>query len=557
MATLTGPAAVAVPAPATATGVRILDAAGIESVRASVQAWLDSHGVAELARLSDRMLMTRATLVPVTKLQLRTRYETRSVASKTEALQRGAVPEKRNFRDDSFPIWDHIAGASAADMQPGMLPPAVTKKVRYSDLVKDCAACGAAGSTRCAKCGGQGQAACRSCGGGREVDCSACSGAGEKKCWTCNGYGERKCDGCRSGTRHNGERCTLCHGRGYTRCNECRDGIKACGACSRRGSVRCATCDAAGQVRCGGCSGEGRIACTPCAGSGTLVTSLHLTASHAEKLADAWVLPPEYAAMVPEEVSAWLQRHVEVGAACELSAQQFDGAPGLAQGAPATALGQAGQRLIEESKRHVRYRSNLERVDVSSGPVERIVRQWYTEYALPLVKVEYLFDGGVLTLWTVAPGLATADHEQGYARKGSAVFASEGPVTDYAGQGLAAAAAALENGRLGECGRRAGGLLQAFPGLTQAASLQAAAVRSQRICASIGSLLAVAGAVVLYMAMAPMPPSAIAMVGIGCALLAAAAPFALKRVVYRTRTAALLAQCALVGAMLVPAVAGI
>lgn len=555
MATLTGPAAVATPA---AAGVRILDAAGLAAVRASVQAWLDSHGVAELARLSDRMLLTRATLFPVTRLQLRTRYETRSVASKTEALQRGAVPEKRNFRDDSFPIWDHIAGDSAADMHPGVLPPAVTKKVRYSDLARDCATCGAAGSTRCAKCGGGGQAACRSCDGGREVDCAACSGAGEKKCWTCNGHGERKCDGCRSGTRHNGERCTLCHGRGYTRCNECRDGIKACGTCSRRGRVRCATCDAAGQVRCASCGGEGSIGCTPCAGSGTLVTSLHLTASHAEKLADAWVMPPEYAVMVPEEVSAWLQRHVEIGAACELSAQQFESAPNCSQhGAAATPLGQAGQRLVEESARHVRYRSNLERVDVAGGPVERIVRQWYTEYALPLVKVDYLFDGQALSLWTVAPGLATADHAQGFARKGSAVFAVEGPVADYAAQGLAAAAAALANGRLGECGRLARGLLQAFPGSTQAASLQAAAVRSQRIYASIGSLLAAVGAVALYMARAPMPMSAVAMAGIGCGLLAAAAPFALKRVVCKTRTVAVLAQCALVGAMLVPAVAGV
>ena len=198
MATLTGPAAVATPA---AAGLRILDAAGIEAVRASVQAWLDSHGVAELARLSDRMLLTRATLFPVTKLQLRTRYETRSVASKTEALQRGAVPEKRNFRDDSFPIWDHIAGDSAADMHPGVLPPAVTKKVRYSDLARDCATCGAAGSTRCAKCGGGGQAACRSCGGGREVDWAACSGAGGVAAGTCTGTCGAACCRCAGGGR--------------------------------------------------------------------------------------------------------------------------------------------------------------------------------------------------------------------------------------------------------------------------------------------------------------------------------------------------------------------
>jgi hypothetical protein len=46
-----------------------------------------------------------------------------------------------------------------------------------------------------------------------------------------------------------------------------------------------------------------------------------------------------------------------------------------------------------------------------------------------------------------------------------------------------------------------------------------------------------------------------AIAGIVGGLLAVAAPLVLRRVVYKTRTAAVLAQCALLGAILVPAAA--
>jgi hypothetical protein len=358
----------------------LTDAGQLATIRDTIKTWLAGYGVPELARLADSISLTQAILVPVVKIQLRTRVETRSVSSKKEACQAGTAYEKRNVDVGNFPIWSYVVGEGIGKLRAGEVPPPVTQKVRYSDLITDCEACGALGSKRCSQCGGQGNCQCRACGGALEVKCSACSGAGEKKCWTCNGHGEKTCHACRSGTRHDGSRCTACHGRGFTRCNECRDGFKSCGTCARQGTIQCPSCQATGRVRCGGCQGAGKTACAPCKGSGKFVTSLYITAGQSEKLADAWVVPPEYDALVPEDVATWLRTNVATAAARELSAQQFDAAPCEAADSP---LAEAANRLIAESKRNVHYKTNVDRVNAWGGSFDRVVRHWYAEHYLP------------------------------------------------------------------------------------------------------------------------------------------------------------------------------
>jgi uncharacterized protein YecT (DUF1311 family) len=536
--------------------VRVLDAAQLDMIRANVKTWLDTFGIPQLTGLLDGMSLARATLIPLAKVQLRTRIETRSVTSKTEVFRNGAAYQRRTFKDDSFFIWSYVLGEGIGNLRPGELPPAITQKATSSDLVTDCAACRAAGSTRCGKCEGQGHCQCRSCHGDLEIGCTACGGKGEKKCWTCNGYGEKKCYSCLSGTLHDGRRCTACHGRGFTRCNECRDGFKSCGTCARRGIIRCPSCDAAGRVRCDSCGGIGKIACAPCKGSGKFITSLYLTAKQSENVAHAWVLPPEYDALVPEDVSAWLRQDVGITAARELSAKQFDAAPCERVD---SLLPDAANRLLDESKRNIRYRASVDLAALSDSSVDQIVRHWYAEYHLPLVKVDYQFEGKDYTLWTVAPGVTLADHAQGFATKGTSVFASEGPVSAYLGRMLDAAASALGNGKLAESGHLAEALLKVVPGLKKAASLKARILWTQRLFASLGSLLAAAGASAFYVARlqfnVPAPLSDGAIAGLVIGVLAAVAPFAVSRIIYKTKAIAVFSQCALVSAMFLPVVA--
>lgn len=535
---------------------RVLDADQLDAVRATVKTWLGSYGIPEFDRLLDGMSLTRATLIPVVKLALRTRFETRRVESRKEAFKAGMTYEKRNVEIGNFPIWGYVVGEGIGNLRAGVVPPSVTQKVRYSDDISECRACDARGSLPCSRCGGQGDCRCGSCGGGLEISCTACSGAGEKKCWTCNGQGEKTCHACRSGIRHNGERCTACHGRGYTRCNECRDGFKGCATCARRGIIQCPSCRASGRVACGGCGGAGKLACAPCGGSGKFLTSLYITASQSEQLADGWVMPPGFEDLVPADVSAWLQRNVGSAPARELSAQQFDAAP---SGAADSPLARAAQRLIAESKRNVHFRTDTERVSASGTAFVRIVRHWYAEHYLPLVKVDYRFEGQDHSLWTIAPGVTLADHERGYATEGHSVYAASGPVAAHLEGLLGAAESASSSGRLAEAGRLADVLLKAVPGFRQAASIKAAAIRAQRRFASIGSLLGAAGAAAFCVARlqagASLAVSNGALAGIVGGLLAVAAPLVLRRVVYKTRTAAVLAQCALLGAILVPAAA--
>lgn len=515
--------------------MRPLDAGELDIIHAAVRTWLDSYGVSQFADLPGRMSVRRATLIPILKVQLRTRLETRSLSSQTVPFQAGVVYEKRNFHDHSFPIWSYLVGEGGGNLRAGVLPPSITQKIGCSDVMTDCSACRAIGSTTCTRCAGQGRCQCRSCGGDREVTCTSCSGAGEKKCWTCNGHGEKTCYACRSGTLNNGERCRACHGRGFTRCNECRDGFKACGTCARQGIVRCPACDATGREKCGGCSGAGKIRCEPCKGSGKFLTSLYLTASQSEKVAEEWMLPPGFDGLVPEDVVAWLRRNVGIAAARELSAHRFDAVPVELADSP---LAETADRLIRESKRDVRCRSQADQVHVSDGPVDRIVQHWYAEYDLPLVKVDYRLDGQDYTLWTVAPGVTLAEHERGYARKGTSVFASEGPVKTYLEGLLAAAESALEHGNLAETSRLAHALLKAVPSSRQASSLKFAAIRTQRSFASLGSLMAVTGASALYLARLqfamPAQLSGAAVAGLVLGALAVAAPFAMSRIVYKT-----------------------
>lgn len=536
--------------------LRVLDAGQLDMVRANVQTWLDTYSVPQLTGLLGGISLTRATLIPLAKVQLRTRIETRSVTSKTEVFRAGAEYRKRTFKDDNFFIWSYVVGEGIGNLRPGELPPEKTQKATSSDLLTDCTACRAAGSARCGTCEGQGHHQCRSCRGNLDIGCTACGGKGAKKCWTCNGYGEKKCHACLSGTLHNGRRCTACHGRGFTRCDECHDGFKSCGTCARRGTIRCPSCDAAGRVRCDGCGGIGKITCAPCKGSGKFITSLYLTARQSENVAEAWVLSPEYHDLVPEDVSAWIRQDVGIKSARELSAKQFDVAP--CEGGD-SLLADTANRLIDESKRDVRYRAIVDVAAVSDRSVDQIVRHWYAEYHLPLVKVDYQFEGENYTLWTVAPGVTLADHAQGFATKGTSVFASEGPVSAYLGRMLDAAASALENGKLAESGHLADALLKVVPGFKKAASLKAAIIRTQRIFTSVGSLLAAAGASAFYVARmqfsasAPLSDGAIAGLVIG--VLAAVAPFVVSRIVYKTKAIAVFAQCALISAMFLPVVA--
>ncbi|MGZ5202464.1 MAG: hypothetical protein ACXWC4_22110 [Telluria sp.] len=555
MDTLIDPAATSA-ALAPSFDVRVLNAGQLDAIRATIKAWLDSYGVSQFARLPDGMSLTRATLIPVMKLQLRTRFDHRKVSSKTAAFRADTSYEERGAGQKGLPIWGYLVGEDADDLRPGVLPPQVTEKVRYSDRISGCAACHAVGSSLCGTCDGRGDRRCGSCHGNLETECTSCRGAGEKKCWTCNGHGEKTCHACRSGTLQNGERCRACHGRGFTRCNECRDGFRSCTACARRGIIRCPSCNAMGRVSCDSCSATGRIRCAPCQGSGKIVTSLYVTASQSEKLAQAWVLPPNYDELVPKEVLAWLQSDVGTAASREVSRQEFATAPCEPADSP---LAIAANRLIAESAQHVRNRFEDGQADLSDGNFDRIIRHWYAEHSLPLVKVEYRFEGKDHSLWTVDPGITLNDHQQGFATKGTSVFASEGPMIAYLERLLDAAASALESGRLAESGRLTAELLQAAPGLTKAAALKAAAVRAQRRFASLGTLLAAAGASALYFARfssslsAALSDGAIASFGFGA--LAAAAPFALQRVVYKTRAIAVFAHCALVSAALLPAVA--
>jgi uncharacterized protein YecT (DUF1311 family) len=538
---------------------RVLGADQLDPIRATVNAWLDSYGVEQLASLHAGMTLTRATLIPVAKVQLRTRYETRSVTSKSDVYQAGTHYERRTFKDSDFPVWAYLLGDSAGSLRAGVLPQSVTQKVPFSDVITDCAACAAVGSKRCDNCGGQGHRQCGSCRGELEIKCASCSGAGEKKCWICNGHGEKKCHSCISGTRHDGSRCTACHGRGFTRCNECSDGFKSCVTCARRGIIRCPSCDSRGRVRCGSCGGAGKVVCGPCKGSGKFVATLYLTASQSEKVADAWSLPEGYDDVVPEDVTAWFQRDVGTSAARELSAQRFDAAPCEPADSP---LAKTANGLIADSKRNAQCQSAADRLDLSHmTSADRIVQHWYEEHYLPLMKVDYRFDGIDYVLWTVAPAVTLVDHEHGFARSGASVFASEGPVIDYLERQLDDAAVVLKSGNLAEAARLADALLEAVPGFKKAAALKTAILGGQSFFAALGSLLAAAGAALFYVARmqssVPGPLSSAAIAALVVGAIAVVAPFALTRVVYKSRRVALIAQCALISAILLPVVASL
>jgi len=536
--------------------VQVLDASQLDDIRATVKTWLGSYGIAAFDRLPEGMLLTRAALIPLAKVSLRTRFETRNVSSRKEAFKTGMSYEKRNVSLGNFPIWSYVLGEGIGNLCAGVLPSSVTQKIRYSDDISDCRACSARGRLSCGQCSGQGDFRCGACHGDIEVKCGSCGGTGEKKCLTCNGHGEKACYACRSGIRHNGERCTACHGRGYTRCNACSDGFKGCDTCARRGIVQCPSCRATGRVDCSACRGAGEVACAPCSGSGKFITSLYVAASQSETLEDAWVTPPEYDSLVPADVTAWLQRNVGIAAARELSALQFDAAP---CGRPDSPLAQAAFRLIAESRRNVHFRTDADRVDASGGCFVRIVRHWYAEHYLPLVRVDYRSGGRDHSLWTVAPGMTLADHERGFATKGSSVFASEGPVAEHLERLLDAAESALNHGQLAQTGRLADTLLKAVPGLRKAALLKASAIHAQRLFAATGSLLGAAGASAFCLARlhsgASLALSKSATAALIAGILAASAPWLLTRVIYKTRVVAVLAQCALLCAILLPVVA--
>jgi uncharacterized protein YecT (DUF1311 family) len=283
---------------------------------------------------------------------------------------------------------------------------------------------------------------------------------------------------------------------------------------------------------------------------------LYITARQSENVADAWVLPPEYDDLVPEDVSAWLRQDVGITAARELSAKQFATAPCERVDSP---LADAANRLLDESKRNVRYRASVDVVALSDSSVDQIVRHWYAEYHLPLVKVDYQFEGKDYTLWTVAPGVTLADHAQGFATKGTSVFAAEGPVSEYLERMLDAAASALGNGKLAASGHLTDALLKVVPGFKKAASLKATIIWKQRLFSSLGSLLAAAGASAFYLARLqfnfPAPLSEAAIAGLVIGFLAAVAPFAVSRIIYKTKAIAVFLQCALVSAMFLPVVA--
>lgn len=167
--------------------VQVLDAGQFDDIRATVKTWLGSYGIAAFDRLPEGMSLTRATLIPLVKVSLRTRFETRNASSRKEAFKTGMSYEKRSVSLGNFPIWSYVLGEGIGNLCAGVLPSSVTQKIRYSDDISDCRECGARGRLSCGQCSGRGDFRCGACHGDMEVKCGSCSGAGEKKCWTCNG----------------------------------------------------------------------------------------------------------------------------------------------------------------------------------------------------------------------------------------------------------------------------------------------------------------------------------------------------------------------------------
>ena len=83
--------------------VRVLDPQQLDAIRPIVKAWVDSFGVAHLQALHDKMTLTRATLIPVPKLQLKTRLEKRSISKETAPYKAGASFNRRHFADSECP----------------------------------------------------------------------------------------------------------------------------------------------------------------------------------------------------------------------------------------------------------------------------------------------------------------------------------------------------------------------------------------------------------------------------------------------------------------------
>jgi hypothetical protein len=415
--------------------VRTLDSQEIQSIMPAIQAWAQNYSVEQLKDLHDKIAVTQATLYPIPWIQLRTRFETRKLTNKSRAYQSGSAYEKKKVSEKNFSIWSYPVRDTSIKLEEGKSPEAVTQKVSNSDAIHDCSTCNTHGILTCSQCDGHGSHICGSCDGDKIVKCSSCGGNGQSRCFYCNGRGENDCPKCTAGRRSDGSRCDSCSGRGYTRCHSCRDGFNNCSTCSAKGEVSCSTCHATGDVTCSRCSGHGELECDKCEGSGELINSFYITSSQSEAVATQYVFPSDYLSLVPEDVNDWIKNGIGMNTTRNKSSERFD-VPPVEHSDP--RLMDAGNFLIAESCKNVKWKSDSEALNIAfNSSIDKIIMQWYAENYIPLVKVDYQFEGNGYVLWSVAPCVTTTvpntmtNRHAKHFKIGTSVYASESPIHEY------------------------------------------------------------------------------------------------------------------------------
>ncbi|MGZ9044966.1 MAG: tetratricopeptide repeat protein [Telluria sp.] len=539
--------------------VRTLGPQEINALFPMVEAWAKSHAIDHFRDLHRNIQVRQATLIPVPWVQLRTRYELRALSNKWRPYSAGDAFESRRVNEGDFPIWSYQVRNTSEKIIAGKIPDAITRRVPNSDVIADCTPCDARGNVTCDTCAGDGSLTCGACAGHAHVRCGSCSGDGQKKCSSCSGRGEKDCYMCSAGRRADGSRCTHCAGRGYEPCSSCRNGFNNCKTCMTKGEVRCAACGANGRVVCGPCSGHGQVVCGACEGSGDVINSFYITSTQRESLTLRHLLPQGYQSLVPPDVDDWLRNSLTVKKIRSMQADRFEALPMDHADRP---VADAGQALLAEACSKVRWKSDSEKWKLSFGAqVDKIISQWYSENQVPLVKVDYSYEGHPYVLWCAAPCATTENAARSgkpharYFKPGISVYASDSPIQEYVDELHEQAHTHLKQGQYKEADLLADAVLASMPNDRDALALKEEILDAHNVAAFTGGACAVGCIFLLYKSLSsvfePLSGWSLAL-WIGIGLIISAGAFAIPRVVYSKKAVAVALQFALLSLISLP-----
>lgn len=472
-----------------------------------VDAWANTYAIERFAGFHKNIVVKGARLYAIPWVELRTRIEKRSLSQETRPYRSGDPYQPRTVDAGRFPLWSYTLRQPGQKTHFGVAPATAKVRVAHSDTLLECDSCGAAGSIGCGTCEGDGVVLCTKCKGGRKITCKSCSGHGQKNCQFCFGRGEIHCRSCTDGIAH-GERCRNCSGRTFHKCDECQNGFQNCQKCLSKGEVNCPTCNAQGCLGCAPCSGAGELICDNCRGSGELINSLYLSSSESDVCEAAYVTPPEFDADIPEDVVKWARTSLTVWELQSTEAERFTNVPLVHADQKAK---EKGQELIDAAWRRTSWKSDAGTFDLSKGGFGcRINWQRYRENYLPLMQLEYTFEGRDYRLWCASPCVtehSSSKHSTAGAhffRNGSSVYTRTNPIQEYLDDLAAEARANLKRGELKEAERLVNEVAQSTPNNNSIKRLREQILEAQNHSAAAAAAIAVGIGLCLYFMLSSM-----------------------------------------------------